>query len=320
MDNFKKNKKIDFTFDWKFNFLMIIAVIVWALAFPLIKIGLKELSFVNLTIMRFLIASTVFIAIFIIGKKGFSKLKRKDIIPIFILGIIGVVSYHLGLNYGEQFISAGAASLIIATIPIQIVLLSIIFLKEKITLIKILGVIFSFIGVIIISIWGSVDSSFEINYIYGAIAVLFSAAMGAIYTILGKKFLDRYSGFSLAIYAMVFGSIGLIPFINSSLFVEVTNLSLNGWLTIIILGVFSTVVGYSIWYIALEKKNASDLSVYLYLIPVLSTIISFKMFNDQITYFFIFGGFLVLLGLIIVNIQKRKDALIGKKKTNNKFD
>jgi len=301
------NKKFYITFDWKFNLMMGITIIVWALAFPYIKIGLKELSFINLTIMRFFIVSIVFLFILLIGKNKISKLQKKDIIPIFLLGVFGVIAYHLALNFGEQFISASAASLIISTIPIQIVILSIIFLKEKITIIKIMGIIFSFFGVIIISIWGKESSTIEINYMYGAIAVLFAATMGAIYTIFGKKFLDRYSGFSLTIYAMLFGSFGLTPFISKSLFDEVINMSIDGWVAIIILGLFSTVIGYSLWYIALKKKSAVDLSIYLYAIPVLSTIISYKMFQDQITYLFIFGGFLVIFGLIIVNLEKRKN-------------
>lgn len=314
MNSFEKNKKFTISFDWKFNLMMIITVVVWALAFPYIKIGLKELSFVNLTIMRFVIVCLAFFVMYIIRKNRISKLHKKDIIPIFFLGVFGVIAYHLGLNYGEQFISAGAASLIIATIPIQIVILSIIFLKEKITLIKILGIVFSFCGVIIISLWGSVDTTLEINYFFGALAVLFAAAMGAIYTIAGKKFLDRYSGFSLTIYAMFFGSISLIPFVRKSLIDEVFKMSLDGWLAIIILGIFSTVIGYSLWYIALEKKNAIDLSVYLYAVPVLSTIISFIMFNDQITVLFILGGFLVIFGLAIVNLEKRNNKNIKNKK------
>jgi len=305
MNDNGKIKKKKISFNWKFNIMMAITVIVWALAFPYIKIGLNELSFVNLTIMRFFIVTFVFLIIFFASRNYISKLQKKDIIPIFLLGFFGVITYHLALNFGEQFISAGAASLIIATIPIQIVIFSIFFLKEKITFKKILGVILSFCGVIIISIWGKVDTSLEINYLYGALAVLFAASMGAAYTIFGKKFLDRYSGFSLTIYAMLLGSIGLIPFISKSLLEEVSNMSLEGWFAIIILGLFSTVIGYSIWYIALKKKKASDLGVYLYAIPVLSTIISYIMFKDKITLLFIFGGFLVISGLIIVNIEKR---------------
>jgi drug/metabolite transporter (DMT)-like permease len=78
------------------------------------------------------------------------------------------------------------------------------------------------------------------------------------------------------------------------------------WIAVIFLGVFSTVIGYVIWYVVLRIKNASEISVYLYAIPVLSTIISFFWFNHEITIMFIFGGFLVLFGLYLVNTKNAK--------------
>ena len=311
MDNKKtRTKDINFS-EWKFVLMMLVAVVVWAFAFPFIKIGLRELSFINLTIMRFFVVCCVFLLILLLQQKRFSKLQKKDVLPIFLLGVFGVIVYHFGLNYGEQFISPGAASLIIATIPIQIVILAVIFLKEKIGLIKILGIIIALGGVLVISIWGKKDATLEIGYISGAIAVLIAAIMGALYTIVGKKLLDRYSGLSLTVYAMLLGSLGLVPFINISLFGQVSKMSINGWFAIIFLGVFSTVIGYAIWFIALKIKTASELSIYLYAIPVFSTIFSYLMFKDEITSMFILGGVLVIAGLAIVN--KRSEKQLDKK-------
>jgi len=298
--------------EWKLILMMIIAVIVWAFAFPFIKIGLEELSFINLTIMRFFVVCCAFISILLLQKKRFTKLQKKDIIPIFFLGFFGVMVYHLGLNYGEQFISPSAASLIIASIPVQIVTLAVIFLKEKITLIKLFGIMLALFGVILISVWGEISSTLDMDYIFGALAVVIAAIMGAIYTIIGKKYLERYSGLSLTVYAILLGSLGVVPLINGSLFDQVSKMSLNGWFAVLFLGIFSTVIGYIIWYVVLKIKTASEVSVYLYAIPVLSTIISYFMFNDEITSMFILGGILVIIGLIIVNKKTKK---IDKQKT-----
>lgn len=283
--------------------MMLIAIVVWALAFPFIKISLEELSFINLTIMRFFIVCVAFLAVFFIKNKLFSRLQKKDIIPIFFLGFFGVMVYHFGLNYGEQLVSPGAASLIIATIPVFIVILATIFLKERIGLVKLSGILLALGGVIVISLWGKENTSIDFEYIFAAFAILIAAIMGAFYTIVGKKLLSRYNGLSLTAYAIILGSIGLIPFafLSSNLVEEVSNMSITVWGAVIFLGLFSTVIGYAIWYIALEVKNASELSVYLYAIPVFSTIFSYYLLKDQITYFFIIGGLLVIIGLIIVN-------------------
>ncbi len=289
----------------KYFFLIIgMTIVFWAFAFPLIKIGLEELSPVNLTIMRLLVACIVFLILLLTIPNKFSKIHKKDILPIFLLGFTGIIIYHLGLNYGEQYISASAASLIIATIPIFVVVLAVIFLKEKITLKIVLGIILSLVGVVIISIIGKPDIPIEIKYVSGAFAVLIGAMVGAGYTVAGKKMLSRYSALSLTVYAFLFGSLGLIPFISNSLFEEVVAMSVTGWSVVIFLGIFSTVISYVLWYVALEIKSASKISVYLYFIPVLSTIISYILFQDKITWLFIFGGALVILGLYVVNKQR----------------
>jgi len=155
-------------------------------------------------------------------------------------------------------------------------------------------------------VWGKKDASLEVEYIYGIIAIIIAAVMGAIYTITGKKLLDRYSGLSLTVYAIILGSIGLIPFISFSLFEQVSQMSVYGWFAILFLGIFSTVIGYVIWYVALRIKTASEISVYLYAVPVLSTIISYFIFKDEITLMFVLGGALVIIGLIVAHNKKEK--------------
>jgi drug/metabolite transporter (DMT)-like permease len=288
-------------------FLLIISlpIIFWAFAFPFIKIGLTELTPINLTIMRLFIVCIIFLGIRITAPKRFSPLQKKDILPLFFLGFLGVVLYHLGLNYGEQYMSASAASLIIATIPVFTVLFAILVIKEKITKKIIIGVPLSLAGVIIISLTGTSESPFEIMYLSAAFAVLVAALVGAGYTIAGKKLLQRYSALSLTVYAFLLGSLGLIPFISPSLITQVQSMTWVGWSAVLFLAILPTVVGYVMWYVALEVKTASEISVFLYFIPVLSTIISYILFHDSITSLFLLGGALVILGLIIVNKKEK---------------
>lgn len=284
-----------------FYVVILLPIVFWAFAFPFIKIGLEELSPVNLTILRLFVVCGVFLLFLLLAPKKFTPLQRKDIVPLFLLGFLGVVVYHLGLNYGEQYISASAASLIIATIPVFTVVFATILLKEKVTRKIIIGVPMSLFGVVIISLTGTEGDPFAVTYLSAAFAVLVSAFVGAGYTIAGKKLLQRYSALSLTVYAMLFGCLGLLPFLSPSLVTETLALSLRGWGAVLFLALLPTVVGYVLWYVALEVKSASQISVFLYFIPVLSTIISYVLFNEYISVLFGLGGLLVIVGLIIVN-------------------
>jgi drug/metabolite transporter (DMT)-like permease len=287
-----------------FYLIMLLPIIFWAFAFPFIKIGLKELSPINLTILRLFTTCGVFLVFLVAFPKAFSPIKKKDILPIFLLGFFGLVVYHLGLNYGELYISPSVASLIIATIPVFTVIFATLLLKEKVTKKIAIGIPMSLSGVVIISLTGTSGNPFEVTYLSAALAVLISALVGAGYTIAGKKLLQRYSALSLTVYAFLFGSLGLLPFLSSSLITEATSLSWNGLGAVLFLALFPTVIGYILWYVALEIKTASEISVFLYFIPVLSTIISYFLFQEPVTWLFILGGVIVIAGLIIVNMQK----------------
>ncbi len=292
-----------------FYVIILLPIIFWAFAFPFIKIGLEELSSVNLTILRLFVVCVVFLLFLLVAPKKFTPLQKKDIGSLFLLGFFGIVVYHLGLNYGEVHLSASAASLIIATIPIFTVVFAAIFLKEKITKSIAVGVLVSLTGVVIISLTGSSGDPFAMSYFSAAVTVLISAFVGAGYTIAGKRLLQRYSALSLTVYAFLLGSLGLLPFLSSSFFADVAILSLRGWGAVLFLALLPTVVGYVLWYVALEVRSASEISVFLYFIPVLSTIISAVLFGERITWLFIYGGILVIGGLLIVHMKKSSSLI-----------
>jgi len=288
---------------------ILLSILCWGLAFPFIKYSLEcGLSSVTLTILRFVVVCVTFLILYMARRKMFTPLQRRDVVPIFLVGFFGVIVYHLGLNYGEQFVTAGVASLIIATIPVFTVLFALIFLKERLTVMVSAGVILSLLGVIIITLWGKTDTTLGIEYILGAAGVLLASLVGAGYTIAGKKLLERYTALSLTTYAMLLGSLGLLPFLFldiSSFINEVAHISLDVIGAIIFLGVFSTVISYTLWYTILFHTTASSLSVYVYMTPIISTIASYLLFGDMITIYFILGGALVIGGLVLVNYHQR---------------
>lgn len=290
--------------------LISLPLVGWSLAFPLIKIALEELSWVNLTILRFVVACTGLLVLLGLQRHRFPLPDRRELPALFLLGFFGIIVYHLGLNYGEQYISPGAASLIVATIPVFVVMLAFVFLDEEVNGQKLLGIGLSLTGVVVLSLWGTGDTVIEVEYLFGAIAVLIAAIMGALYTVAGKKMLSRYSPLSLTVYAILLGSLGLLPAVDGSLVSQVQHLSWQAAGAVLFLGLFSTIVSYVLWYMALQRQSASSLSVYLYVIPVIATLLSWMLFDDEITLLYLLGGALVIAGVAIVNRQRASQRVV----------
>lgn len=117
---------------WNFRILFAhcITIVLWGSAFPGIRVGLEAYTPEHLTLLRLLIASFALFILAIISKMRLPELK--DIPVIFILGGLGFTVYHIALNYGEQSVSAGPASLIVSvTTPIFTAILACIFFREK---------------------------------------------------------------------------------------------------------------------------------------------------------------------------------------------
>ncbi len=284
--------------------LIALPVVGWSLAFPLIKIALRDLSWVNLTVLRFVVACTALLILLVVQRRRFPLPRWRELPGLFLLGFFGIVVYHLGLNYGEQYVSPGAASLIVATIPVFVVMLAAVWLDEGVNGRKVLGVGLSLSGVVVLSLWGTGTTSIAVDYVLGALAVLVAAVMGALYIVAGKRMLRRYSPLSLTVYAMLLGSLGLLPAVDGSLVRQVQHLSLQTAVAVLFLGLFSTIVSYLLWYMALQRQSASSLSVYLYVVPVIATLLSWMLFDDMITPTYLLGGIMVIAGVAIVNRQR----------------
>lgn len=270
-------------FEW---IVLISTVVFWGLAFTAIEYAVSYLDPISLASLRFAIADILFL----IALVKCPRVHRRDIPYVFVLGVLGVTVYHVFLNLGEMYIQSGVASLIISTSPIYVLVLSRIFLKERITKNKVLGVVLAFSGVAIVS---------KPSYanIIGIILVLISAIAAATYTVMGKFMMKKYDSVTLTNYAMILGSIPLIPFLPTAIS-ECKNVSV--FLSVLFLSIFSTFLGYQGWFYILKRMEASKASVFLLAIPFVSIIAGSAVLGEEITFRVIVGLFMVIAGIYLV--------------------
>jgi len=114
------------------NSLVVILGVTWGLAFVAIRTADFQLSPINLTLLRWLIASAGFLALAPFFGRPKHPVQKHHIPRILAVSLASVTGYHLSLNYAETIVSAGLAGLLISLGPIFVVVLSGLFLKEKI--------------------------------------------------------------------------------------------------------------------------------------------------------------------------------------------
>lgn len=286
-----------------------IAVILWASAFAAIRASLLGgYSPASLVLVRFLIASALFVIYFLLPGVHFRFPNKEDLLRITVLGWIGITVYHIGVTFGVETITAGTAGMIIGSAPIFTSIIAAIVLKERIELFGWIGLGIGFFGIILITL-GTSGASFAISK--GTLFVLMSAIATSVFFVFQKPLLARYNPIHLTAYFTWAGTIPLLVFFPG-LWESIQTATTGAHLSAIYVGVFPAAIAYAIWAIALSLGNASSVSSMMYIEPALAIIIAWFWLNEWPSVLSLIGGTIAISSVFIVNFVGRKRRLKKK--------
>lgn len=274
-------------------------VLLWGSAFPLVKIALAEVPPVTLGLLRFLIASPILaIHAYLRDATGFRGVFRNNAPALIGMGLTGVMGYHVFQNIGIQHTSATNSSLLIASNPIILAVLSILFLKEKVTLTQGASVVIGFLGVVTIILTEDHGLPLGTTGLVGDLLSLGGGASWAVYSIIGKRNSTRISPTGLTAASTLIGTACLIP---PTVLLETPHLPStgSGWLAIVALSLGPTYLAYVLWNHVLSEEEAARAGVSLFLTPVVTAILSVAFLSEPLTLVKLVGMGLVLSGVFI---------------------
>jgi len=230
-------------------------------------------------------------------------IEKKDI-PFFAL--YGLLS--IGLNSfcyfsAIQKIGISLAVVLLYTYPVFLMILSIFFLKEPLTGIKVFALLASLAGVILLVVHGGlwVSRVSRIGVFYGLGAGFFSA----LYSLFGKKALNRYRPATVLFYALVFGSLFFLLW-GVSVGELKTHFSPRIWFWLFVLGVGPSMLGYFFYTMGLKYVEASRAGIVANVEVLAAVLGAFLFFNEHLTARQALGGALVLSGAVGVQWEEMR--------------
>lgn len=277
-----------------------ITLVLWSSAFAAIKVGLRCYSPGEVALLRFGTASVI-LGIYAVATR-MRLPRREDVGHIALAGFLGISVYHVALNYGEQTVSAGAASLIIAAAPVFTAALASFFLGERLTVWGWIGIAVAFSGVALIAFGEGGDG---LRLEPGAALIGLSAIVTAGYSIMSKPLLVRYRPLEFTTYVIWAGTLPML-FWAPGLFARMPSASLESTFAVIYLGVFPAALAYLFWSYALSRMPASALSTFLYLAPVSAIAIAFVWIGEVPAPLALVGGVVAIAGVALTNTLGRR--------------
>nr|WP_263622673.1 DMT family transporter [Halobacillus halophilus] len=281
-----------------------LSITFWGVSFVSTKAVLEVLDPFSLLVVRFGIGS-IFLFCFINLLKEHLRVPLAYIPHLLSLGVLGVFVHQVIQASALLTIQASDAGWLIAFSPIFTVLLSIVFLKERLTRARAAGITIAVSGVLFITTLGS-GHSFNFALSIGYFLMILSTLNWAVYSVLLKKLAIPLPSIVITFYMSMCGFILTLPFLlRNQGWHQLVNLESYYWGHLLFLGVFVSALAYWYWAKALEIMEASQVSVFLYLEPLATLIAAALLLKESFSWLSITGGWLIIFGVLLVQGRLR---------------
>ena len=286
---------------------LITAIAIWGGSFIATKIAVQEVSPVTVVWLRFFIGTTI-LGYVSWKRKELVLPERKDALNLLWLGFLGITLHQWLQSSGLVTSEASTTAWLVSTAPVFMALLGWLFLKENLSSRTIAGFLLATIGVMLVVTKGDIRSIINMGFgASGDILIFISALNWAIFSVLSRPILKRFSAIKVTFYVLFFGwLLTSVQFLVGRHWVEFNQLSTAGWSSIAFLGIFCSALAYIFYNDGLKLLPASKVGVFLYLEPLVATIVAAIVLSESIVPASMAGGGLILLGVWFVNRNSEK--------------
>ena len=289
---------------------LLTAIAVWGGSFIATKIALQDVSPATIIWLRFLIG-LVILGVIAKSKNELKLDNRKDAIELLWLGFLGISLHQWLQSSGLVTSEASTTAWLVSTTPIFMALLGWLFYREKISLPVAGGILLATIGVLFVITKGDFSSLFSGNFgAPGDILIILSAPNWALFSVMSRPILEKYSPLKVTFYTLFFGWLFIsIQFLGTRSWTEFQQISVAGWASILFLGIFCSVLAYIFYNEGVKVFTSTQVGMFLYFEPVVATLIATLLLSETFGWGSAIGAGLIVIGVWLVNQRNTRTTL-----------
>ena len=281
---------------------LLLMVLIWGVNFPVAKAALTELNPLAFNALRFPLAALVVYAA-LRRRGGFLWPRRGDRLQVFGLGVLGNVFYQQFFIFGLALTRAGTASLLLAATPIMTALLSAARGHERVALRTWVGVIATFIGIVLVVVFGGAAAEGS-SSLLGDLLMIGASLSWAVYTVGSRGFIERYGSVQFTAWTLWTGAIGLcIIGLPAVLRTDLGAISAGAWFGVLYAGALSIGVAYLIWYYGVRLIGNTRTAAYSNLVPVVALVAAWLQLGEVPSPGQLAGAGVILTGLTLAQLR-----------------
>ena len=271
-------------------------ILIWSFSYPVARVGLRHFDPLHFSGLRLVAAALALSVIALPRRVGLPE--RGDRLRVVTAGLIGMTFYLAILYTGLQAVEAASAAVLIALTPIFVALLSGPMIGERVTVWGWLGLLLASAGAALVILGQAGGLHLGIS----SLLLLVAALAHALYNVLAKSLVARYTPLQVATWSMWVGAVTSLPLLLSAPG-RVAGAPWDALLSFIFLGVCGSALGFVLWARAMVGAPAAVVSSALYATPPLSALIGWLLLDERPTVWVVVGG-IVVLGAVTMVIRR----------------
>lgn len=290
---------------------LLLMAFIWGSNYSIVKSAFAEVPAHSFNAARLAIASVIFLTLIVLARRVRvpavfytpAPITRADWLQLVGLGFIGHFLYQIFFIGGLARTSVANSSLLLATTPVAIAIVSAALGRETIGRWHWIGGAISLAGIYLVVGRGAGLSS---DTLTGDLMVGGGVGCWTVYTLGAGRLMERHSPLGVTGLSMVIGSALYVPAMAPQMAaVEWSALSAATWIKIVYSAVFALVVAYLIWYAAVQRIGSARTSVYSNTIPIFALFVAAAWLGEPLGLIKIVGAALVLAGVALMRIGPR---------------